>query len=631
MKFAKRTLAIVLAMVLSLGLFALSTSADNDPPQPLPYTLGITVSPSIDPLTGLPRIDPVTGEVINVITSDSVNVLDYNIIYGNLHLSSVSITIFARALLGMICPQNPGSIILPEGGAAHIGGFTPSWRRIVVTPPIQFNVIWDVPGFSGFTLSSSDESVFRVEDGVIFTEQPGTAYFQLTLNEYPITFQKEVTVVPRTGDFEVPYGFLFDPHVVNMEAGETTTATLSLTQSFANFDGALPVAMPFPGDGDGPVHLMMSSNPDVAIAEMPTMPNDINEQLEYLNDQLFEQFEYYRDQYIEYLISLYEQGLISEAEGMQRLEQFEEELLQEMQGRMQEFMNELIQRYISSINIIGVSPGRAVITVIVAAIDMRGQIIEGLLPTVYYLEVFVAEPPPPPPPIPLPNPPVPGEVNVLFPEGTFPAGTKINVDPGHFSRIIDGYNVIADWEIWFEHNGMEVQPNGYVTVRLPIPYDYRDRANQLVVYHMCSTYFTLTRMETRIDGNYIVFEANSFSPFIIAEPIPVRTLTNAATRISIEFREDLLPEDVEWFVQVGGRGLNTLLFGTPGSFVNIAAWRIEPRVNGVAVQPDGYVTVRIPIPASFTGDPQDLRLELAGRRMNTRIEGNYIVFETNSF
>lgn len=112
--------------------------------------------------------------------------------------------------------------------------------------------------------------------------------------------------------------------------------------------------------------------------------------------------------------------------------------------------------------------------------------------------------------------------------------------------------------------------------------------------------------------------------------LQTRTLTDAASGISIEFREDLLPENVEWVVQTG-RGINTLLFDTPGSFINIAAWRIEPRVNGVAVQPGGNVTVRIPAPESFAGDMQELRVELAGQLMDTRAEGRVLVFETNLF
>lgn len=107
-----------------------------------------------------------------------------------------------------------------------------------------------------------------------------------------------------------------------------------------------------------------------------------------------------------------------------------------------------------------------------------------------------------------------------------------------------------------------------------------------------------------------------------------RTLTDPATGISITFREDLLPEDVEWFVRLG-RNVNVGLFRADG--LPLVFWRLALLVDGFYVEPTGYVTVRIPIPENVEGDPEDLQIQLTGQRINSRIEGDYIVFDVAEF
>ncbi|MCL2447215.1 MAG: hypothetical protein FWD06_10665 [Oscillospiraceae bacterium] len=113
------------------------------------------------------------------------------------------------------------------------------------------------------------------------------------------------------------------------------------------------------------------------------------------------------------------------------------------------------------------------------------------------------------------------------------------------------------------------------------------------------------------------------------EPQPqYRTLIDPETGISITFREDLLPEDVEWLVQLG-RNVNLVMQLENG--MPLAGWRLALLEDDFYIQPTGYVTVRIPIPANFIGDSEHLRLQLAGQLMNSRIDGNYIVFEAADF
>jgi len=108
-----------------------------------------------------------------------------------------------------------------------------------------------------------------------------------------------------------------------------------------------------------------------------------------------------------------------------------------------------------------------------------------------------------------------------------------------------------------------------------------------------------------------------------------RTLTDAASGISIHFREDFLPQNVVLVVQVTNVA-NIRLHANPTADESIASWRIEGHVNGFPRIPTGPVTVRIPVPASFAGDPQDLRIRETGQLRDTRIEGGYVVFETTS-
>jgi|GEM_PF-4169943 len=363
MKHAKRTLAIVLTMALCLGAFALSASTMQLPPPPSPVAQSAYTYTFFTP-----------GNEVG-----HIGLSHHNVIYDGFRLQSVDLLGFV--LVGVIwgvLTEDVNTLTLPEGGAAFVSNFRPVWRD-TMNPPRTINeslrqrlTTWDVPGFGGITWSSSNENVFTIEyssstsDIMIVTRQAGLAYLQLTLNDYPITIQQQVTVTPSPGGFASPEAFSFDPHVMHVNTGETASATLSFTQ---NVNDAIPAVRMQIGTADS---LILNSNPEIAIAQLPELP-----------DNYFEQFAYYREQYIAYLTYLYYQGMISETEGLQRLEQFEQNLTQDV-----------TRRFLSSIEIIGISPGRAVISVAVGAIELsRGELVAPW-GAMYFLEVIVSDPTP---------------------------------------------------------------------------------------------------------------------------------------------------------------------------------------------------------------------------------------------
>jgi|GEM_PF-7057281 len=370
MKQIKRLLALTMVLSLLLGASGIISAAENDPiaPSHTPYTLRFEHNPD-------------TGAIV----APTINLRDYNIIYGGFHLESVDLLVYlllAAIFSGLAMDYLDGNdidpsmlnITLPEGGAAMFGSITPAWRNL--NPPSGINLArrtWDIPGFGGFTWSSSDESVFRfecaqLEDDVslddvvwIIAEQPGTAYLRLTFNDHPITIQKPVTVTPRAGAFPMPRGFMMNPHVVRVHTGNTVVSTLSAQPDF------LPLVNFNLLDGNND-HFYFNTNPQVARIVLTDAELEFQETIYSYNA--------FVEELIASLTEMVENGYLTEEEAHEKFEQ--------LRAEKQDYLS----RTFSELQIEALSPGTTVLTFPVMAINpLTGVFVNAF----YYLEVIVSD------------------------------------------------------------------------------------------------------------------------------------------------------------------------------------------------------------------------------------------------
>ena len=143
------------------------------------------------------------------------------------------------------------------------------------------------------------------------------------------------------------------------------------------------------------------------------------------------------------------------------------------------------------------------------------------LPRARVVEFYVYQPElPPPPPVTIADRDT--GVNVAYAPGVFPGDIVMHVvvGPPH-NEIVDGTTTLAlaAWDIYFTVGGAITQPAGMVTVRLPIPASFTGNSATLLVLHVVEG-GTSRRMETRVEGNYLVFETNHFSSFQVIELQP---------------------------------------------------------------------------------------------------------------
>lgn len=106
-------------------------------------------------------------------------------------------------------------------------------------------------------------------------------------------------------------------------------------------------------------------------------------------------------------------------------------------------------------------------------------------------------------------------------EDEFEAGTDIKV-----TEVFDGQSlqVISNnfgdvktkiFDITPEKDGVKVQPNGKVTIRIPIPDGFN--ANKIFVVYVDSVSGKTTTLPTKVVGNYIEFETDHFSQYALVE------------------------------------------------------------------------------------------------------------------
>ncbi|OUQ55598.1 hypothetical protein B5E58_12055 [Tyzzerella sp. An114] len=92
-------------------------------------------------------------------------------------------------------------------------------------------------------------------------------------------------------------------------------------------------------------------------------------------------------------------------------------------------------------------------------------------------------------------------------------------------EIVGGKIPVEDYRLYnicFVKNEKEVQPNGKVTVKIPIPNEY-DK-NRCVIYRQESD-GSWAILQAVVEGNYLVFETNHFSLYAIADASTVSSIS----------------------------------------------------------------------------------------------------------
>ena len=104
-------------------------------------------------------------------------------------------------------------------------------------------------------------------------------------------------------------------------------------------------------------------------------------------------------------------------------------------------------------------------------------------------------------------------VEVDFPSGAFPEGTKMNTQ--HWSRSdVENDNILEAWYIEFEKDGEEVQPTKPVILKLKLPNGiHESMLPYLTLWHYYNGEWI--RMETWFEDGYICTITDCFSPFAV--------------------------------------------------------------------------------------------------------------------
>lgn len=117
---------------------------------------------------------------------------------------------------------------------------------------------------------------------------------------------------------------------------------------------------------------------------------------------------------------------------------------------------------------------------------------------------------------------------------------KPNVIPkdARFSVRIDDANTTAErvaYNCSFTYNGANYEPTDTVTVRIPVPYTLRDKAENLKVYHLQDGEYV--NMSAKFENGYLVFDTDHFSIYVVTaddltKTAPTETASSASTPAS---------------------------------------------------------------------------------------------------
>ena len=127
---------------------------------------------------------------------------------------------------------------------------------------------------------------------------------------------------------------------------------------------------------------------------------------------------------------------------------------------------------------------------------------------------------------PTPDDPTPDDPTPDKPENT--AGiiidsdiyaVKVNgVETSKIFTVLDSnldFDKVTAWDIVLTVDGVETQPEGRVTVRIPVPVGYN--AEKCKVYHIDPETGKLTDMNARVENGYFVFTTDHFSIYSVVE------------------------------------------------------------------------------------------------------------------
>ncbi len=117
--------------------------------------------------------------------------------------------------------------------------------------------------------------------------------------------------------------------------------------------------------------------------------------------------------------------------------------------------------------------------------------------------------------------------------------------------------------------------------------------------------------------------------------VPEETISDPETGVELKLQEGVLPENTVFEVDEEFDGTYFMLLNRDLGHVDSTLYNITPVADGERVQPDGYVLVRLPIPAGY--NPDTLCIYYIStetgttERMDCYIENGYICFQTTHF
>ncbi len=108
-------------------------------------------------------------------------------------------------------------------------------------------------------------------------------------------------------------------------------------------------------------------------------------------------------------------------------------------------------------------------------------------------------------------------VEASFSSGTFDENAELTVTQTAINANFafgDMYDKYLPYNICFKVNGEKVQPNGTVTVKIPVPADFS--AKDCVVYYL-DINGNITKIPSRYENGYIIFETDHFSEYVLVD------------------------------------------------------------------------------------------------------------------
>ena len=117
--------------------------------------------------------------------------------------------------------------------------------------------------------------------------------------------------------------------------------------------------------------------------------------------------------------------------------------------------------------------------------------------------------------------------------------------------------------------------------------------------------------------------------------VPQQKIEDPETGISLNTQQGVLPEGTTFEVDDVFDGTYFTLLNREVGNIESTMYNITPKADGENVQPDGWVLVRLPLPAGY--DPANVNIYYIStetgviERMDSYIEDGYICFQTNHF